>query len=184
MNKKEQSTVLSRTETISNMIADRFEQGCKNVHHAALTAARSYHSTLLFKIPSWIDDIECANTVGNIFKVKSQSQAYTEEIVEKLRERIKDDATEWAGKRFAPLLENELNTLACTVNTDTQRCYDELKKLLENNLGNKVFSTVIPYSNIIRNSIIYKMTAYEYMHWLGPAKKYVELCEEIIRKVG
>ena len=61
---------------------------------------------------------------------------------------------------------------------------EELKKLLENNLGNKVFSTVIPYSNIIRNSINYKVTAYEYMHWLGPAKKYVELTEEIIRKVG
>ena len=61
---------------------------------------------------------------------------------------------------------------------------EELKKLLENNLCNKVFSTVIPYSNIIRNSINYKMTAYEYMHWLGPAKKYVELTEEIIRKVG
>lgn len=61
---------------------------------------------------------------------------------------------------------------------------EELKKLLENNLGNKVFSTVIPYSNIIRNSINYKMTAYEYMHWLGPAQKYVKLTEEIIRKVG
>ena len=61
---------------------------------------------------------------------------------------------------------------------------EELKKLLDNNLGNKVFSTVIPYSNIIRNSINYKMTAYEYMHWLGPAKKYVELTEEIIKKVG
>lgn len=61
---------------------------------------------------------------------------------------------------------------------------EELKRLLNNNLGNKVFSTVIPYSNIIRNSLIYKMTAYEYMHWLGPAKKYVELTEEIIRKVG
>ena len=61
---------------------------------------------------------------------------------------------------------------------------DELKLLLNNNLGNKVFSTVIPYSNIIRNSINYKMTAYEYMHCLSPAKKYVELTEEIIRKVG
>ncbi len=59
----------------------------------------------------------------------------------------------------------------------------ELKKLLEQNLGNKVFETVIPYSNIIRNSIIYRVTAYEYMHWLTPARKYVELTEEIIRKV-
>lgn len=61
---------------------------------------------------------------------------------------------------------------------------EELKKILESNLGNKVFKSIIPYSNIIRNSLIYKMTAYEYMHWLGPAKKYVELTEEIIRKVG
>ena len=59
----------------------------------------------------------------------------------------------------------------------------ELKKLLEKNLGSKVFETVIPYSNIIRNSLIYRVTAYEYMHWLTPARKYVELTEELIRKV-
>ena len=61
---------------------------------------------------------------------------------------------------------------------------EELKQLLEKNLGNKVFNTVIPYSHIIRNSINYKMTAYEYMRWLGPAKRYVDLTEEVIRKVG
>lgn len=61
---------------------------------------------------------------------------------------------------------------------------EELKKLLENNLGDKIFNTAIPYSNIIRNSMNYKLTAYEYMHWLNPAKKFVELTEEIIRKVG
>ncbi len=44
---------------------------------------------------------------------------------------------------------------------------------MEQNLG----------SNIIRNSIIYRVTAYEYMHWLIPARKYVELTEEIMRKV-
>lgn len=61
---------------------------------------------------------------------------------------------------------------------------EELKKLLSDNLGSKMFDTMIPYSNIIRNSVNYKMTAYEYMHWLGPARRYVELTEEIIRKVG
>lgn len=61
---------------------------------------------------------------------------------------------------------------------------EELKTLLSQNLGNKMFETIIPYSNIIRNSVNYRMTAYEYMHWLGPARRYVELTEEIIRKVG
>lgn len=60
----------------------------------------------------------------------------------------------------------------------------ELKKMLQSTLGKKVFDTIIPYSNIIRNSLNYKVTAYEYMKWLTPAKKYVELTEEIIRKVG
>lgn len=59
----------------------------------------------------------------------------------------------------------------------------ELKTLLDNTLGNKVFSAVIPYSRIIRNSTNYRLTAYEYMHWLPPVKKYVELTKEIVRKV-
>lgn len=60
----------------------------------------------------------------------------------------------------------------------------QLKELLENTLGNKVFKTIIPYSNIIRNSINYRITAYEYQHWQQPVKKYIELTEELIRKVG
>ncbi len=61
---------------------------------------------------------------------------------------------------------------------------EQLKELLCNTLGNKVFDTVIPYSNIIRNSINYRMTAYEYMNWMEPSRKYCDLTEEILRRVG
>ncbi len=64
------------------------------------------------------------------------------------------------------------------------RSDEELKRLLTDTLGTKVFSSIIPYSKIIRNSINYRMTAHEYMHWLAPVKRYVALTEEIIRKVG
>ncbi|MDO5558356.1 MAG: ParA family protein [Oscillospiraceae bacterium] len=64
------------------------------------------------------------------------------------------------------------------------RADNELKQLLSSTLGNKIFDTVIPYSNIIRNSINYRLTAFEYMHWLSPTKKYIDLTKEIIRKVG
>lgn len=60
----------------------------------------------------------------------------------------------------------------------------ELKALLDSILGNKVFRAVIPYSKTIRNSTNYRMTAYEYMHWLPPVRRYVQLTEEIVRKVG
>lgn len=59
----------------------------------------------------------------------------------------------------------------------------ELKTLLNDTLDNKVFGAVIPYSRIIRNSTNYRLTAYEYMHWLPPVRKYVELTEEIVRRV-
>ncbi len=59
----------------------------------------------------------------------------------------------------------------------------ELRNLLIESLGNKVFDSMIPYSKIIRNSTNYRMTAYEYMHWQPPVKRYVELTDEIIRKV-
>jgi chromosome partitioning protein len=59
-----------------------------------------------------------------------------------------------------------------------------LKDMMSNTLGNKMFNTYIPYSNIIRNSINYKITAYEYMNWLNPVKKFVELANEIIERVN
>lgn len=129
MNRNDQNAILTRTEQATNMIVSQFNHGCDNVHHAARMAARSYHSSLLLKIPSWIDGITCSNTVDNIFKVKRQAKAYTEEVVSELKQRIKADATEWAESRFVPLLENELNTLANTVNADTEKCYEELGKL-------------------------------------------------------
>lgn len=61
---------------------------------------------------------------------------------------------------------------------------EELKELLNGSLGSKLFHAVIPYSKIIRNSLNYRMTAYEYMHWLPPVERYVDLTEEIIRRVG
>lgn len=61
---------------------------------------------------------------------------------------------------------------------------EELKELLNGSLGSKLFHAVIPYSKIIRNSLNYRMTAYEYMRWLPPVERYVDLTEEIIRRVG
>ena len=60
----------------------------------------------------------------------------------------------------------------------------QLKEILNSTLGNKVFNTVIPYSNIIRNSVNYRITACEYMKWMSPSKKYEKLTDEIIRKVN
>lgn len=59
----------------------------------------------------------------------------------------------------------------------------ELKDIMENSFGDKIFSTIIPSSNIIQNSIIYNLTAYEYMNWQLPSKKYVELTDEIIERM-
>lgn len=61
---------------------------------------------------------------------------------------------------------------------------EQLKEILCNTLGNKVYNTIIPYSNIIRNSLNYRMTAYEYMNWMEPGQKYCDLTKEIIRRVG
>lgn len=61
---------------------------------------------------------------------------------------------------------------------------EELMGLLNKSLGSKLFRSVIPYSKIIRNSLNYRQTAYEYMHWLPPVECYVSLTDEIIRKVG
>jgi len=54
----------------------------------------------------------------------------------------------------------------------------ELDKQLRQTL--KVMSTKIPSSRVIKNSISYRMTAFEYMPWEEAAGAYTELTNEII----
>lgn len=58
----------------------------------------------------------------------------------------------------------------------------EMLDLIRQQLGAKVFDTIIPQSKIICNSINYRMTAAEYMGWLEPAKCFDRLAAEVIRK--
>lgn len=63
----------------------------------------------------------------------------------------------------------------------------QMLEMLRNNLGGKMFDTVIPRSNIIKNSLSCRMSADEYMGWMNPAQAYVKLTNEIkerIEKIG
>lgn len=78
------------------------------------------------------------------------------------------------------------NFLGCFVSKfDTNNKSDfQLEEILRTNLGEKVFHTVIPYSNAIKNSVNYKLSSHEYMKWINPVKKYEELTSEIIERLG
>jgi len=56
----------------------------------------------------------------------------------------------------------------------------KLDELLRRTLGNKVMTARIPYSRVIKNSISYRQTAFEYMEWSSPAAAYMTLTNEII----
>lgn len=58
-----------------------------------------------------------------------------------------------------------------------------LLELLKGSLGNKTFNALIPFSRVIKNSISYKLTAYEYMEWTEAVNEYVKLTNEIIERV-
>jgi len=56
----------------------------------------------------------------------------------------------------------------------------ELDELLRQTLGGKVMKARIPYSRVIKNSISYRQTAFEYMDWTSAAEAYMSLTREII----
>lgn len=59
-----------------------------------------------------------------------------------------------------------------------------LLELLSEQLGNKALNTLIPYSNVIKNSISYSATAREYMGWTNAGNAFKFLAEEIIERIG
>ena len=56
-----------------------------------------------------------------------------------------------------------------------------LDELIWETLGSKAMSTKIPNSRVIKNSISYRLTAFEYMRWIDAAEAYARLTKEIIK---
>jgi chromosome partitioning protein len=56
----------------------------------------------------------------------------------------------------------------------------KLNEMFHKELAGKAMKARIPYSRVIKNSISYRMTAFEYMEWTSPAEAYMALTEEIM----
>jgi chromosome partitioning protein len=56
----------------------------------------------------------------------------------------------------------------------------KLETIFRDSLGDKAMATRIPYSRVIKNSIDYRKTAFEYMEWTAPAERYAMLTREIV----
>lgn len=51
-------------------------------------------------------------------------------------------------------------------------------------LSDGALNTIIPYSKVIKNSIIYNCTAQEYMGWTNAGRAFRELAAEIRERIG
>ena len=56
----------------------------------------------------------------------------------------------------------------------------ELDKMLRETLGDKILTTRIPNSRVIKNSISFRQTAFEYMPWANAAELFKSLTHEIM----
>lgn len=129
MNTTEYNQILQNTEHQTELIRQQVKEGCDEIHRHAMAASEAFYSDLILKVPQWIRDANCKNHVSNIFHVKSQAKIFTEELASILSSHVKETTTEWVSGRFIPLLGSEIQTLAATVNAQTQDCYEGLNKL-------------------------------------------------------
>lgn len=118
-----------RTEDIQRLIIQQVEKGCKTIHSHAEIMVKAYYKELASKIPGWIENYRCYHHVDNIFKVKSQAMAFTEELVNSLQKYIKGETIKWADEQFVPLVGREIHTMKCSVGNRTSIVNEPLGRL-------------------------------------------------------
>lgn len=129
MNTSCQSVALSNMDEKRNAIIQQLDEECLAIHSHAESSARAFYSHLSSCIPVWIKGYRCRHQVDNIFRLKSQAEAYTEELAESLQSDIKGETRNWVESQFVPLVQREITTLAQAVNSDTQEYFYQLSNL-------------------------------------------------------
>lgn len=146
------SIVLNNEETKNDIIIQQMKVGCQAIHSHAESSARAFYSNLATKIPFWINEYRCYHQIDNIFKLRSQVKAYTEELVDALERDIRKETREWVERRFVPLVQKEITTLSQALNAKTQVYYYQLKQLsipMDISKNNIVKSTIPSTKNRI-----------------------------------
>lgn len=123
------SVTFSNEEAKNSIIIQQMEEGCRTIHSHAESLALAFYSNLMTKIPVWINEYRCYHHVDNIFKLRSQVNAYTEELVDALQGDVTRETKEWVEQQFAPLVQREITTLSQALDSQTQSYYNQLNQL-------------------------------------------------------
>lgn len=111
------------------LIDQLFAEECNKIYDRVLCVSDAFYNDLESNIPRWINDAECNNEITNIFKAKSQAEAFTSELVKISSGKIKSKTEEWVENRFIPVLKSEIQTLAQTMDSQTNTYMNELSHL-------------------------------------------------------
>ncbi|GHU74204.1 chromosome partitioning protein ParA [Clostridia bacterium] len=69
-------------------------------------------------------------------------------------------------------------------NKSQNTTHQKLLDVIREQFGDSLMNTIIPQSNVIENSIEYRVTAFEYMKWTNAAVSLGDLTAEILERVG
>ena len=123
------SVTFSNEEAKNSIIIQQMEEGCRTIHSHAESLALAFYSNLMTKVPVWINEYRCYHHVDNIFKLRSQVNAYTEELVDALQRDVTKETKEWVEQQFVPLVQREIMTLSQALDSRTQSYNNQLNQL-------------------------------------------------------
>lgn len=126
------------------LIDQLFTEECNKIYDRVLRVSDAFYNDLENNIPRWINEAKCSNNISNIFKVKSQAEAFTSELVTISSDKIKTKTEEWVENHFIPVLKSEIKTLTQTMDSHTNTYMNELSNLR--------VSLNIDQQNIVKNT--------------------------------
>lgn len=119
----------AQSQKKKQLIEQHIEEGMAEIRKHALEASDTFYSDLIRKVPGWVNDSQCQTAVNSIFRLKSQSQAYTSELVGHVSSKIKTETNSWVRTHFIPLLKSEIITLSESVDAKAHTYLSELESL-------------------------------------------------------
>lgn len=105
------------------------DEGIAEIHKRILLVSDAFYSSLAIKVPGWVKNAQCQESVNNIFRVRRQSKSYTEELISLVSSEIKAETQMWVQNHFIPLLKSEIRSLSETVDSEAITYLDELEHL-------------------------------------------------------
>lgn len=121
---------LQRLKHEKELLTEQIDNEVKKICRDTELLLKNRYNEIISLLPEWIDNIRCDSAISlNPLKLKQSIRPFSEELIEKLQNKLTDEQTDWQNRQLQPFVVSHLQEMAKKFESNVTRIFVDIENI-------------------------------------------------------